>query len=600
MTDEQTDHSDADEPSKDQPEGNGPQPGEAAADGSTGSGSGEATRGSRGRRRALIGAVAVLLLAGAVYGADLYASRGEMPRGTEVLGTSIGGMERGEALAKLRESLGDRETAAVPVIAGDVETSVVPAEAGLAFDLESTVEQAAEQPLNPLTRLASLFREREVPAARTVNEPALAATMERLVGEIDREPQAGGIAFEGARAVPIMPQQGQQLLADTARRVIIRDWPLGAPLMLPADITEVGLTEDDIDRAMREVAEPALAATLEVAGTGTATATLPPEQVGEVLRFEADGPELRHVFDQDAAIGILSPQLASTESSARDATVALGSSGPYVVADRSGSEIDWEATLEGFSELMLRTEDRTVDAEYVEITAEFRTADAEALGINEVVAEFTTGGFATESGVNIRRAAQQVNGAVVKPSETFSLNGYTGPRGTAQGYIESGIILNGRPSEAIGGGVSQFATTLYNASYFAGMDDVEHQEHSYYIPRYPAGREATVWEGAIDVKFRNPFGTGILIQSFGDSSSVTVRMWGTKTVNVQSINGGRWAYTSPSRITLPEGPNCFPSSGSQGFTTSDTRVVRDALTGAEISRNTRTVRYDPQPIVACE
>ncbi|WP_235900401.1 VanW family protein [Lolliginicoccus suaedae] len=570
MTDEQNDNSGASEPRK--PRG----------------------------RRIILAATALLLLMGVAYGADLYLGRGEMARGTEVLGVEVGGMERGEALAELRQALSDRETAAVPVLAGDVETTVVPAEAGLSFDLEATVEQAAHQPLNPLTRLASLFREREVPAARTIDEAALTATMERLVSEIDREPQPGGIAFEGARAIPIIPQQGQQLLAETARGIIAQDWPLGVPLVLPTDITDVELTEDDIDRAMREIAEPALATPLVVTGTSGTTATLPPEQVGEVLRFEADGPELRHSFDQEAAIGILAPQLASTEYPARDATVALGNAGPYVVADRSGSEIDWEATLDGFDELMLRTEERAVDAEYVEIIAEFRTADAEALGINEVIAEYTTGGFATESGVNIRQAAREVNGAVVKPGETFSLNGYTGPRGTAQGYIESGIILNGRPSEAVGGGISQFATTLYNASYFAGMDDVEHQEHSYYISRYPAGREATVWEGAIDVKFHNPYSTGILIQSFGDSSSVTVRIWGTKTVNVQSINGGRWAYTSPSRITLPEGPNCYPSSGAQGFTTSDTRVVRNALTGAEISRTTRTVRYDPQPIVECE
>ncbi len=599
MTDEQTNDSTADEPSNDQDQAADTQA-DTPADGTDRAGSDRGSAGKRRGRRIIIAAVALLLIAGAAYGADIYFSRGEVPRGTEVLGTEIGGMPREQALVELRESLKDRETASVPVIAGDIETALVPAEAGLALDLEETVDQAADQPLNPLTRLASLFREREVPVARTVDEPALAATMERLVGEIDREPQPGGIAFDGARAVPIMPQQGQQLLAETARGIVVRDWPLGIPLMLPADITEVELTEEDIDRAMREIAEPALATPLEVTGRSDTTATLPPEQVGEVLRFEADGPELRHFFDQEAAIGILSPQLASTEYPARDATVALGNSGPYVVEDREGRKIDWEATLTGFDELMLRTEDRTVDAEYVEIIAEFRTADAEALGINEVVAEYTTSGFATESGVNIRQAAREVNGAVVKPGETFSLNGYTGPRGTAQGYIESGIILNGRPSEAVGGGISQFATTLYNASYFAGMDDVEHQEHSYYISRYPAGREATVWEGAIDVKFHNPYSTGILIQSFGDSSSVTVRIWGTKTVNVQSINGGRWAYTSPSRITLPEGPNCFPSNGSQGFTTSDTRVVRDAQTGAEISRTTRTVRYDPQPIVECK
>ena len=105
--------------------------------------------------------------------------------------------------------------------------------------------------------------------------------------------------------------------------------------------------------------------------------------------------------------------------------------------------------------------------------------------------------------MNIRKTAEIVNGAMVAPGDTFSLNGYTGPRGAAQGFVESGIILNGRADKAVGGGISQFATTLYNAAYFAGMEDVAHTPHSYYISRYPAGREATVYEGAIDLKFKN-------------------------------------------------------------------------------------------------
>ncbi|GGC74908.1 VanW family protein [Hoyosella rhizosphaerae] len=224
---------------------------------------------------------------------------------------------------------------------------------------------------------------------------------------------------------------------------------------------------------------------------------------------------------------------------------------------------------------------------------------AERPGPNQVIGEFTTSGFAADSGHNIRRVAQQVNGAVVRPGATFSLNGYTGPRGTAQGYIEAGVISDGRPGKAVGGGISQFATTLYNAAYFAGMQDVESHPHSYYISRYPAGREATVWQGVLDLKFRNNSPGDVRIEAFADNHSVTIRIWGTKTVNVESVNGGRWNYTQPRTINLTAGPNCIPSSGAPGFTTNDTRIIRNARTGAEISRQTRTVVYDPIPIVNC-
>ncbi|PRC62865.1 vanomycin resistance protein VanB, partial [Mycobacterium sp. ITM-2017-0098] len=63
-------------------------------------------------------------------------------------------------------------------------------------------------------------------------------------------------------------------------------------------------------------------------------------------------------------------------------------------------------------------------------------------------------------------------------------------------------------------------------AYFAGVDLVEHQEHSYYISRYPAGREATVSGNDIDVKFRNDGSTPVQIQTEWTSGSVTVRLVG--------------------------------------------------------------------------
>lgn len=165
-----------------------------------------------------------------------------------------------------------------------------------------------------------------------------------------------------------------------------------------------------------------------------------------------------------------------------------------------------------------------------------------------------------------------------------------------------GIVLidHGHTSKAVGGGISQFATTLYNAAYFAGLEDVDHTEHSYYISRYPEAREATVFDGAIDLVFRNNSDHGIVIDTEWSPSAITVRLWGTKTVEVQSITGSRSLYTDPEKVTLPAGDDCMPSNGSKGFTTSDTRVITDAKTGAEISRRTRTVKYDPEPNVVCQ
>ena len=221
------------------------------------------------------------------------------------------------------------------------------------------------------------------------------------------------------------------------------------------------------------------------------------------------------------------------------------------------------------------------------------TEQAQALGIKQVIGEFTTGGFATASGVNIRVVAEKVNGGIVQPRATFGLNEYTGTRGVDQGYVPAGIIREGALSTAVGGGISQFAATLYNAAYFAGMGDVTHTPHSFYIGRYPAGREATVFDGEIELAFSNDYDTGVLIHTIWTDSDITVRLWGTKHVEVESISGDRFDFTSPQVVVKPYGQSCTPSGGTQGFSIVNTRVISD-LAGAEIRREDFTTVYNGQ------
>ena len=136
--------------------------------------------------------------------------------------------------------------------------------------------------------------------------------------------------------------------------------------------------------------------------------------------------------------------------------------------------------------------------------ADFTTKDARALGIKEKVSTFTTYyPYAEYRNINIGRAAELVNGTVLKPGETFSLNDTVGERTAENGFTKGFIISNGVFKEDFGGGVSQMATTTFNAMFFAGLEDVEHKPHSFYIDRYPVGREATVAWGAVDLRFKN-------------------------------------------------------------------------------------------------
>ena len=154
------------------------------------------------------------------------------------------------------------------------------------------------------------------------------------------------------------------------------------------------------------------------------------------------------------------------------------------------------------------------------------------LGISELIGEFTTEHPADEDRViNIQRMADIVRGAVIEPGDTFSLNSYVGERTTAKGFVPAGVIYDGVFDEDVGGGVSQFATTLFNASFFGGLDFVQYQPHSIYIDRYPFGREATVNWPTVDLRIRNPSDFPVLIWTEYTPTTITVKLFGTATVS---------------------------------------------------------------------
>ena len=551
------------------------------------------------RRGVLAGSIAFGVLA-LLYGADLALASGEVPRGTTVAGVQVGGLDRAAAEQRLRTELTPRLSRAVQVRAGDAQASVDPAAAGLELDWSGTLDRAGDQPFNPFTRLLSLFGSREVGTVTRTDSAKLTGAVEALRARTDHESTEGTVRFEGTDPVPVDPRPGQRLDVPGAVDALVAGWTGGRTVELPVTATPVLSTPDSVRAALEDIARPAVSGPVRITGEG-AEATLTPEVIAGALTFEVspDGT-LAPRYDNDKITAALRPQLAKTEQPGKDATVAIEGGRPVVKPSVDGHGIDWGKSLATLPDVLRKPTDRSLAAVYDHQPAKFTTEQATGLRIREVIGEFTTRGFATDSGINIRTMAAEVNGALLKPRETFSLNGYTGPRGTAQGYIEAGIIEKGRPARAVGGGCSQFATTLFNASYFAGMTDVAHKEHSFYISRYPEGREATVFEGLIDLSFRNDAPTGALIETIWTPSSITVKIWGTKNYEVESITGERSNFTEPNTVTIPYGEKCSAGNGSQGFTVTNTRVVRDARTHVELKRTTRTVVYNPVPKIVCE
>ena len=202
---------------------------------------------------------------------------------------------------------------------------------------------------------------------------------------------------------------------------------------------------------------------------------------------------------------------------------------------------------------------------------------AQTAGIRSLLGTFTTYFAAGQPRAsNIRRIAQVLDNSSVAPGERLSLNGVAGARTRAKGYVADGAIIDGQLEDVVGGGVSQFATTLFNAAFFAGLPIEQHQPHSFYISRYPAGRESTVNFGSIDVIVRNDTNVPFVVKTRSTPGSVTVAIYGD--------NGGRV-------VTSTAGPH-QPRSGG-GFTIN----VARGISGGDGRGEARTFRavYNPPP-----
>ncbi len=177
---------------------------------------------------------------------------------------------------------------------------------------------------------------------------------------------------------------------------------------------------------------------------------------------------------------------------------------------------------------------------------------------------------------NIGLIAKEVDGTVVMPGERFSLNQSTGQRMRAAGYVPAPYIANGKIVPSIGGGVSQFSTTLYNAAYLAGLQIDTHRPHSFYIDRYPAGREATLNFPDIDMAWTNDTNAPVLIRATTDATSVVVTVYGTD-------HGRRVRVQTGERRPVADG----------AFQITVTRVLR--YRDGKSERQPFTTRYDRPP-----
>ena len=442
-------------------------------------------------------------------------------------------------------------------------------EIGLGVDVEGTV--AAIMKLdsgtsNPVGWTASFFETSRSELLLTLSADAL--QIANLEADLRKEPVNPTITYENGTFLAVPGIAGEivdlnpslPVLLEAARR---GDDPLRAEadaLLVPPEFDDdpVTIAADWINR---RTSQGILVTVQEV------TKRVQPAQLRSWLTLQNDGDQWAYDINRQQVEDDLAELFVEVATVASEPVLTIIDDVPVLV-----SEVPAHICCEENSaRTVLLSLDTGQPAVELELRESSKINDQSWLierGIVELTGRFTTYYTPGQDRVsNIHRIADLIQGAVVYPGETFSVNDYVGERTEEKGFVDAGVIYDGIYTTDVGGGISQFITTLFTATFNAGMEFPEYQAHSIDIRRYREGVDATISWPKPDFKFYNPHPYAVLLWPTTTAGSVTVSVYSTAYAEVE------WTarYDTPRRF-------CTVRTTERSRSYADGTVLRDSVT----------------------
>jgi vancomycin resistance protein YoaR len=549
----------------------------------------------------------VVVLLGAAYLVGYLLAGDKLPKNAQINGIAVGGLSRAAAVDKLRAELGPRAAEPINVTVDGRSSEVQPAVAGLTVDYEASVQAAGSgRSFDPRQIFRVLVGGGATSAVIVVDQAKLDTAVQGLAATFDQPAADAALTYAGTDVKQTPAQAGITVQQAAAATVIEESFLASSAVSLPAEVVPAEITDQEADQVADSYAKPAVSAPVKVKAGAAGTFKVSPAMIAAALSFVPENGTLAPNLDAAKLRESADDAVKTVElKEPKDATVRLVNGKPKVVAAVNGTEVAAEELKKAVEPALTESgAGRTVSVELTGAKAKFSTADAKKLGVKQVTGEFTTYfPYLPYRNINIGRAAELINGTLLKPGDTFSLNGIVGERTAANGFTEGFIIKGGKFKKELGGGVSQSATTTFNAMFFAGLKDIQHQPHTLYIDRYPAGREATVAWPNLDLKFQNDTKYGVLVQASivkgtpSRQGSITVKMWSTKTYDKITSSALRRSNFTTGRDIEDDSADCEPMSPVQGFTVNYQRLFSND--GKVVKRENFAWTYAPTDRVRC-
>jgi vancomycin resistance protein YoaR len=564
---------------------------------------------TRRRRRAIatprtlafvvaIGAVLAILVGLAFAG-----SRSELAAGTEVAGIDVGGLTRGEAVEKLDALFDQRSAEPVAFAAGGETYHFAANQLAVQPDWTAAVAAAGRAgdgfgPLRGFRRLRARVFGAEVLPRLTVSNAALEYALDKIADDVDQPPKSARLVKRGLRIEVVPGATGARLDRDAAAELIVRRLGLlertSGATALPVSVTPPMVT-DEMLAAPAESARVAISRPIVVKAAGRSF-RVPRRRVAALLQLPQDGSASLAIGGA-AADEYFRALSRTVGRPPRDAGFAVYGETVQVVPARDGLEVNVPQAARAILRAATRPTNRVARLTIVRATPERSTAEALAMGVDTRMASYKTYYSGTADRItNLQLGVRALDGTLVAPGGTFSLNDAIGERTIERGFRSAPVIIGNEYAEEVGGGTSQVATTAFNAAWEAGLRITERHPHSLYISRYQLGRDATVYWPSLDLKFVNDTKTWVLVKGFTESDGISIAVYGGESRRVESsatplVVTGRVPVERVKDPKLPKGKTVVEEDGTAPTRTTATRKIYSA-DGDLIRSETWTTSYE--------
>jgi len=523
-----------------------------------------------------------------------------VPSGVSVSGINIGGKTEVAVISDLKLQMKKQIKSKINLTAKTASISISPKSAGISVDLAETLEKAPHRSLNPINLLSILTSKIDLAPTVKIDKEKFIKALRPLEIRTTKSARDATIIYKELEPQVLSSLAGVEIDRKKAIKAVSKFWLKKNVIDLPMKKVEPKVSAKDAT-ALLEFARQAVSEELTINIAAQPIVITPTEIAGSLAFRTSDSGKsgkLAPIWVKENFLQQVGSRWSKFVREPINASFTMVDGKARVQPSTDGSDVLdaklSESIIPALSKIgVLRVASVVPELVKAKVTTEM----AGGLGIKDVIGTFTTYyPYAEYRLINIHRAAQWMDGTIVEPGEIFSYNKAVGERTEARGFVPGIMIDNGVFKKDFGGGVSQVATTTWNAAWFSGLELVQHKPHSFYISRYPAGRESTVAWPNVDVKFKNNSGHPIFVDTSFTSSSVTVSIYGTKLVDVTSESGPKTNFVKH-EIYEENSIDCIFQEGVDGFSITVDRILKKG--GIEFKREKYRTRYIPEDRVIC-